>query len=364
MKGAPVMGGDLKRVAAILAGLNLIPLSCKDQGPETVDPVWNFNGGIIFELNAGSRVGGVCVINPDETNPLAHQLLSGAIEARLSPDGKKLLQTRLPGNTHDLFVTNPDGTDACNLTNTDRSISESDGDWAPDMQYVVCHVLYYPSYREAIRLIPLDGTLLSRNITDTSRVRTANLPRWSPDGGRIAYLGQDTLGGSLNLTLIAPDGSREQWVGAQTGLVAPVWSLDGQKLAWAGVALRGLRVFDISSGQSLILEEGALAGSRFVCWLPDGRLVFVTHTNESFEVKVANLSPSLQVTSLAAGFSSFEGLVLSPQMNRLAIFGRKEESSLSLYNMGVDGSGLRRVGTVDPSPQARVPTNGNISWVE
>ena len=345
--------------------LLLLTLSCHDEGPGPVSTDWQFAGGIIFELNAGSLANGICVIDPSEVNPTTHPVLRGAAEPRLSPDGKKVLQRRLPGNTLDLFVSNLDGTDAHNLTNTDQTISESDGDWAPDMQRVVCHALFYPTYREAIRVVSLDGTA-AHNITDTNRVRTANYPRWSPDGTKIAYLAQDTLGGLWWLTVIAADGSNEQRVGQQTSLVAPVWSPDGRSLAWAGAPNQGLLVFDFAVGHSVALEEGARARDALTCWLPDSRLIFSRSVaGGSYQVKVASFSPTIRVDSLAAGFNTLDGMVLSPKKDHLVLFARREgETALSLYLMALDGSGLSRVGTVDPSAQARLPTNGSISWVE
>jgi hypothetical protein len=71
--------------------LGLVALSCHDEG-HLVDSAaaWQFTGGIIFELNAGSRASGICAIDPNEAIGKTHPLVPGAAEPRVSPDGKKL----------------------------------------------------------------------------------------------------------------------------------------------------------------------------------------------------------------------------------------------------------------------------------
>ena len=322
VKNARISALTLSMVAILLG---LVALSCHDEG-HLVDPAaaWQFTGGIIFELNAGSRASGICAIDPNEAIPKTHPLVPGAAEPRVSPDGKRLLQSRRPGNTFDLFVSNLDGTDARNLTNTGSDVSESDGDWSPDMQHVVCHALFYPSNKEVLRSVHTDGSGRFDDLTDTTRIRTVNLPRYSPEGTRIAYLAQDTLGGPWELTLIAWDGSSERRYGHST-LVHPLWSPDGKKLAYAGPTDHRLLVLDLPSGQSTPIGEGAFATSSTICWLSDERLVHGTAEGDHFLVKVTSFTPPVEVTTLASGFRSLEGLVLSPKGDSLAIIGRQEE---------------------------------------
>jgi len=341
--------------------LGLLTVCCHDGGSGPATTKWQFTGGIIFELNGGSRANGICVIDPNEVNPTTHPILPGASEPRVSPDGKKILQSRLAGNTLDLFVSNPDGTDARNLTKTDQMVSESDGDWAPGMQHVVCHALFYPTYREAIRVVSLDGTA-AYSITDTNRVRTANLPRWSPDGTRIATVVQDSLYQPPQLSVISSDGGSERRYG-ETTLLAPSWSPGGGKLAYAAGDIR-LRVLDLGSSQIVGLGADALAGPG-VIWLGEDRLVYASIEGGLYGVKSAILSPSLDVRTLATGFNTLVGLVISPKKDLLAVFGRRDgEAALSLYLMALDGSNLRRISTVDPSTVASVSRNGYVRWVE
>jgi dipeptidyl aminopeptidase/acylaminoacyl peptidase len=344
--------------------LALLALSCHDEGSVTdPPPAWQFTGGIIFELTAGSDAGGICAIDPDEASPTTHQLVQDGGEPRVSPDGTKLLQYRLTGSSSDLFISNLDGTDALNVTGTGSGLWESDGDWSPDMKRVVCSALFYPNVKRSLRVLSLTVPGETRDLTDTALVHAAAMPRYSPDGTRLAYIVRDSPGAERWLAVCFADGSSPRRYHPST-LIYPVWSPDGLRVAFGGPSEDALHILDLRDGLTSALGEGAKASSATTCWFPDSRLVFKADSAGLLNVRIATFAPSLTVRTLVAGFRSVDAVVLSPQATRLAIIGRQQEESLSLYTLGVDGSGLIRTALVDSSPQALISAQGCVAWID
>jgi Tol biopolymer transport system component len=336
-------------------------VSCHDQGPIVDLQPWHFNGGIIFELYGGALDRGIYSINPDENSPTVHCLVPGGAEPRVSPDSKSLLQTRFTENGLELFVSNLDGSGGKKITVADSSISESWGDWSPDMINIVSTALFYPGYKEAIRVMKSDGSN-PHNITDTSNVAISCEPRWSPDGTKIAYLGQDVFSGPFWLGIISSEGT-QKYQYSDVGPTYPIWSRDSRMVVEAAPSGQGLQVIDVSLGQRKSVGSGAVGGSSRITWLPDGRLAYASTIDSVVTVYTATLAPAVAVTIVAQGFRSIEAVVISPAGDRLAIIGRRTEPALSLYTLQTDGSGLRRIAEIDGSPRAILGPDGYVNWV-
>ena len=147
-------------------------------------------------------------------------------------------------------------------------VSAGEADFSPDGQWIV-----YVSYP--------DLTLWRARTDGSQRMQVtywpvyATLPRWSPDGRQIAFVGTEN-GKPWKIYLISPQGGTPQEVFSQDREEAdPTWSPDGKQIAFGrpsyGMDLGELeiQIFDLTTHQST-----SVPGSRGMFsprWSPDGR---------------------------------------------------------------------------------------------
>jgi Tol biopolymer transport system component len=145
---------------------------------------------------------------------------------------------------------------------------------SPDGRYVV----YVDDIHGALHVIRSDGQS-DTTIVPGHGLQILGMPVWSPDGQQIAYVANSLSG--LQLHLVNSTGTNNRVISTADGATvsrfgAPIWSADGLRVAW---------VQDNSGGQSLwtydlvahvarqvaAQADPAVAGSRFrdVVWLPD-----------------------------------------------------------------------------------------------
>jgi Tol biopolymer transport system component/DNA-binding winged helix-turn-helix (wHTH) protein len=152
-------------------------------------------------------------------------------------------------------------------------ISASDVDFSADGQWIV-----YSSIPERqLWKSKADG---SERRQLTSEAMMAALPRWSPDGTQIVFMGQTAKSG-WRAYLIANDGSglHELVPGAEAGY-DPNWSPDGKSIVLtlndagspsAIIPGPGVTLFDLGSGKISPLPGGKQMFSPR--WSPDGRYI-------------------------------------------------------------------------------------------
>jgi Tol biopolymer transport system component len=113
----------------------------------------------------------------------------------------------------------------------------------------------------------------------------AELPRWSPDGKGIAFVGR-TPGEPWRIEYIpAAGGTPKQLTAEGVEEAFPDWSPDGTRLAFGGIPWQPppagltIQVLDIRTGQLSSLSEPTRAlGPYSPRWSPDGRyIVALTH---------------------------------------------------------------------------------------
>ena len=128
-----------------------------------------------------------------------------------------------------------------------------------------------------------DGTLWRSRLDGTERrqltfpPQTAALPRWSPDGQRIAYSSRGPGEPWLTYT-VAADGGKPQSVTGRPGDLDATWSPDGTKLVLGRMGTDHtaqrpivIQTVDLRSGKA-----SAIPGSEGRCsprWSPDGRSI-------------------------------------------------------------------------------------------
>jgi len=124
-----------------------------------------------------------------------------------------------------------------------------------------------------------EGTLCRSKADGSKRLQltlppmNVSLPRWSPDGKRIAFLGQ-VVGKPVKLYIVSADGgTASQAIPGDRNEGEPSWSPDGNSLAFAQLYwLEGntaIRFLDLKTGQVTTLpgSEGLFS----VRWSPNGR---------------------------------------------------------------------------------------------
>jgi Tol biopolymer transport system component len=144
-------------------------------------------------------------------------------------------------------------------------VSASDADFSRDGKWI------------AYAAIP-DGNLWRSRRDGTDRLQLTSsgpkvsLPRWSPDGTRIAYVAAE-LGQPWKIYLISPQGGAPQELLSEaTGEVDPNWSPDGGQLIFGRQALSSN--IEIEMVNVNTREVSAIPGSEGLFsprWSPDGR---------------------------------------------------------------------------------------------
>ena len=154
-------------------------------------------------------------------------------------------------------------------------ISAGELDYSRDGQWVA-----YISYP--------DGALWRSRVDGSDRLQLtyppvfAGLPRWSPDGTQIAYVGRES-GQPWKISLISAQGGVSRQLRSGSSAEAdPVWSADGKKLAFGRFGegqSGGIHVLDLATAQ-----ESMIPGSEDFFsprWSPDGQYVAALKTDST-----------------------------------------------------------------------------------
>jgi Tol biopolymer transport system component len=143
-----------------------------------------------------------------------------------TPDGSKIIYVFAYANGDDVWVMNADGTAAHRLFTVDGNVAGLD--ISPDGQTLV-----YSHYSPA-----LDGYGIFLRSADGSGVDRLLLaggytsPRWSPDGGKIAF-DNAASGDAPRVYEMNADGTNQVSLTTNEMEYGPVWSPDGTKLIYS-----------------------------------------------------------------------------------------------------------------------------------
>jgi Tol biopolymer transport system component len=333
--------------------------------------------------------------------------------------GARIAFTSFRNGSFDFYVMNANGSKQRRLTTPARTFSLPA--WSPDGRRIAfesgpgaCILdFHYVGGRNAgtgdvdISVANADGSGL-RRLTRGPGVDCA--PVWSPDGRKIAFQrslvrreGDKVVGADYDIYVINADGSGERNLTGDALSVRPMWSPDGQKIAfWSGPdGNGGIYVMNADGGERRMLARNhALVawspdgrkillgrGGRQVCpapcvgggggtkayavianadgsglrtltrtagangviesWSPDGRkIVFVSDRDGNFEIYVMNADGSGQ-----RNLTRHPGHDSDPAWapGRKIAFTTKREGNFEIYVMNADGSGQRNL-TRNPAP--------------
>jgi serine/threonine protein kinase len=166
--------------------------------------------------------------------------LSGisAGELDYSRDGKWIAYVSYPDNT--LWRSRTDGTDPLQLTYT--PVAAGLPRWSPDGTRIA-YIDVRPGHLWKIFVIPAEGGTPSEIL---SEARDQADPVWSPDGKKLIY-GRDPSGGPTMISSIDLTTHEVSVIPGSQGLFSPRWSPDGQYLAAINAGSTKLLLYDFKT---------------------------------------------------------------------------------------------------------------------
>jgi Tol biopolymer transport system component len=192
--------------------------------------------------------------------------------AAWSPDGSRLAFIGERAAERQVYLAEPDGTNARQITMLEAGFKSLA--WSPDGDSLVMET---NSLEEQLYLLEINTGALRELTPPGGR----NLrPAWSPDGSQLAFItnrvAERTAATAFDLYLMNPDGgdlrrltfdhpARSSWF--------PWWSADGRYIALGSISWISnddLYVVDVVSGEVILLTEPG-ADAAAPSWSPDGR---------------------------------------------------------------------------------------------
>ena len=195
-----------------------------------------------------------------------------------------------------------------------------------------------------IYLINADGSNVSRLFWSD---RGISDPVWSPDGEQLAYHGN---GAGIELYSMSRSfgpnltGSLEL-----DTAIDPEWSPDGSRIAFAASqdSSDSLDIYVISAdGSNVIKLTDSDARNRVPDWSPDGRRILFTSADagdlSTADIYVMNADGSGDVRLTSNGHLDFDP-VWSPDGQRIAFYSDREDGDSEIYVMDADGTNVTRI---------------------
>ena len=202
----------------------------------------------------------------------------GAIDAEVSPDGRRMAFASLVNGRLQIFVANVNGTGVTRLTT-----STTDDDqpvWSPSGAKIAFHRWdTSPGGHADIVVMNADGSN-QRSITADQGRTNQRFPTWSlqPNEGEFIMYSSQTASGQAHLWRMRPDGSEKvQLTFGDVWDDQPAFSPDGRTVVFQrhDVGVFGdLYLMDVWGGTPRPLVGAALAYGQFgPRWSPDGRMI-------------------------------------------------------------------------------------------
>ena len=176
----------------------------------------------------------------------------------------------------------------------------------------------------------------------------AGLPRWSPDGKRIAFLGQAAEGKPLKIYLISAEGGNAvQAMPGERNEGEPSWSPDGNSLAFAPLFWlemdnqTSVRILDLRTGQ--VTTVSGSDGHFSARWSPDGRHIAALTADPAMTLVLFDLETRKRVELWKhAAYPNWS------RDGRYLYFGDPYSDESALYRVRASDGKVEKITTLDP----------------
>jgi Tol biopolymer transport system component len=268
-------------------------------------------------------------------------------------------------NAWALFSAKPDGSDPQPLTVPEYSVFDDvSSDWSPDGSTIVFERDYLSGISPQFFRVNFDGTGLSQLFDCAGRCLGVSEPRYSPEGGRIAFAEANGDDNALSVgiwIMNAEGGNRRQITQRNVPYAsedhAPTWSPDGRRLAFTRTYYGALpsakqAVFVCNVDGSALHRITAWELNAVVSdWSPDGkRILFTSH----YDIEPTGQEQLYVVSPDGSGVTQVRPRGLASGSNILGRYSPDGRSivfqhlndpypAMPLYTMNLDGSGVTLV---------------------
>lgn len=286
---------EARDAARTLEALGLTPARrLTTTGFRTRGPRFLADGRLLFSRETAYDYPRLALLDPATLRDRTVALRNSGWDAAVAPDGRWAVfsQIEIEGGfflRSDLYRADLAGGATRRLT---EGLRASDPDLSADGATVVAAV--HARGQSSLVLVPSEGSAPPRTLLEGKGFEQFYTPRWSPDGGRIAF----TLwspGGFYDLAVVDADGGGLRRITQDRAAdLAPTWSPDGRYVVFSSDRNGTFDLYAYSVTEDRTFQVTRLLGGAFESAVsPDGkRVVFAGYSAEGFDLYEAPFDPS------------------------------------------------------------------------
>ena len=206
-------------------------------------------------------------------------------------------------------------------------------------------------------LVP-EGTLWRSRVDGSERLQLtispmrASMPRWSPDGKQIAFVGLKP-GGVWSIYLISTEGGEaERLIQSNTHYQDPNWSPDGNRIVFGELTMdpQAIHIMDLRSRR--VSELPVSKGLFSPRWSPDGSVILALTSNVPLTPLQGSQPLTVKLMAFDLGQQKWQrilevGFMAYPKFSRNGKYIYFSDSSTAFYRVPRAGGKVERVANID-----------------